>query len=199
MHVGPSARVLIGCAQGHKLAHKSASELNSQVSANYKDQVTSAIHTLDPDGTEVSNISGNGGIVNETVHASPVKIGEKSIDAEHDLQLQLLDSLTNALAKESDFSPTRYLLEQFIEFSDMHFLSEQLVMRLHNYPGYEAHLQEHTRLMKQVREIRERIIQGDKTPTLQLILELRDWLLQHIATDDAAFGDFLRKKEEHLK
>ena len=133
----------------------------------------------------------------ETMNASPVKIGEKTIDAEHELQMQLLDSLTNALARSGDFSPTRYVLEQFIEFSDMHFLSEQLVMRLHNYPGYEAHLEEHTRLMKKVREIREIIIRGEQTSSLQLILELRDWLLNHIATADAAFGEFLREKEGH--
>jgi hemerythrin-like metal-binding protein len=129
------------------------------------------------------------------MHDSPVRIGEQSIDAEHDLQMQLLDSLTKSLQKGGDFSPTRYVLEQFIEFSDMHFLSEQLVMRLHSYPGYEPHLEEHTRLMKKVREIRENIFQGEQQPSLALITELRDWLLHHIATEDAAFGEFLRKKE----
>jgi hemerythrin-like metal-binding protein len=126
-----------------------------------------------------------------------MKIGEKTIDAEHDLQMQLLDSLTNALQKGGDFSPTRYVLEQFIEFSDMHFLSEQLVMRLNSYPGYERHLEEHTRLMRKVREIREIIIRGEKVPSLETIQELRDWLLNHIATEDAAFGEFIRKKEGH--
>ena len=133
--------------------------------------------------------------MNDTMHDSPVRIGEQSIDAEHDLQMQLLDSLTKSLQKGGDFSPTRYVLEQFIEFSDMHFLSEQLVMRLHSYPGYEPHLEEHTRLMKKVREIRENIFQGEQQPSLALITELRDWLLHHIATEDAAFGEFLRKKE----
>jgi len=109
--------------------------------------------------------------------------------------MQLLDSLTNAIAKGGDFSPTRYVLEQFIEFSDMHFLSEQLVMRLHNYPGYEQHLEEHTQLMKKVREIRETIVRGEQAPSLQLILELRDWLINHIATSDATFGEFLKKEE----
>lgn len=133
--------------------------------------------------------------MNETLHAVPMKTGEKTIDAEHGLQMQLLESLSNSLKKGGDFSPTKYILEQFIEFSDMHFLSEQLVMRLHNYPQYELHLEEHTRLMKKVREIREKIFRGDKDPSLQLILELRDWLLDHIATEDMAFGEFLREKE----
>ena len=131
----------------------------------------------------------------DTLHAAPLRTGEPTIDAEHDLQMQLLESLSDSLIKGGDFSPTRYVLEQFIEFSDMHFLSEQLVMRLHNYPGYEHHLEEHTRLMRKVREIREGILQGHKDSSLQLILELRDWLFSHIATEDVAFGEFLRKTE----
>ena len=133
--------------------------------------------------------------MNETLRTAPVKIGEKTIDAEHDLQMQLLESLCESLERGGDFSPTKYILEQFIEFSDMHFLSEQLVMRLHNYPGYEAHLEQHTHLMKKVRDNRENILHGEKAPSLQLIQELHDWLLNHIATDDVAFGEFLKQKE----
>lgn len=80
----------------------------------------------------------------------------------------------------------------------MHFLSEQLIMRLHSYPGYEAHLEEHTRLMKKVREIRESIVRGEKVPSLQIVQELREWLLLHIASEDAAFGEFLHKREGQL-
>ena len=133
--------------------------------------------------------------MNETLHDAPVKIGEKSIDTEHDLQMQMLNSLSESLQKGGDFSPARYILEQFIEFSDMHFLSEQLVMRLHGYPGYEAHLEAHTRLMKKVREIRDSVFRGENAPSLELVQDLRDWLLNHIASEDVEFGEFLREKE----
>ena len=125
----------------------------------------------------------------------PVRVGEKSIDAEHDLQMQLLDSLSQAIQRGGELSPMQYILEQFIEFSDMHFLSEQLVMRLHGYPGSEPHLEEHTRLMKTVREIRANLMRGENEPSLVLVKELRDWLMQHIATEDASFGTFLKTKE----
>ena len=133
--------------------------------------------------------------MNDTIHAAPAKVGEQSIDTEHDLQMQLLDSLSRTLEKSADFSSVRHVLEQFIEFSDMHFLSEQLVMRLHSYPAYEPHLVEHTRLMKKVREIREKVVRGEMLPSLQLVHELREWLLTHIATEDVAFGEYLKKKE----
>ena len=127
--------------------------------------------------------------------AVPVHVGEKMIDAEHDLQMQLLDSLSKAIQRGGELSPMKYILEQFIEFSDMHFLSEQLVMRLHGYPGYEPHLEEHTRLMKKVREIRANLIKGERQPSLVLVEELRAWLIGHIATEDAAFGTFLKAKQ----
>jgi len=133
--------------------------------------------------------------MSEGVSGVPVRVGEKSIDAEHDLQMQLLDSLSQAIQRGGELSPMKYILEQFIEFSDMHFLSEQLVMRLHGYPGYEPHLEEHTRLMKKVREIRANLLKGEGEPSLVLVKELRDWLTQHIASEDAAFGTFLKTKQ----
>src|SRR5271165_6058564 len=127
--------------------------------------------------------------------AVAARVGEKSIDAEHDLQMQLLDSLSQAIQRGGELSPMKYILEQFIEFSDMHFLSEQLVMRLHGYPGYEPHLEEHTRLMKKVREIRANLMKGEHQPSLVLVAELKEWLVVHIATEDVTFGQFLKKKE----
>ena len=126
----------------------------------------------------------------DAVHTTPLKTGDAIIDTEHDLQLQLIDSLTESIEKGGDFSPARYVLDQFIEFSDMHFLSEQLVMRLHNYPGYEPHLEEHTRLMKKVREIRDSVVRGDQKVSRELVEGLREWLLNHIATKDVAFGEY---------
>lgn len=109
--------------------------------------------------------------------------------------MQLLHSLSQAIQRGGELSPMRYILEQFIEFSDMHFLSEQLVMRLHGYPGYEAHLEEHTRLMKKVRELRVNLLKGESEPSLALVQELQDWLVQRIATEDVAFGGYLKTKE----
>ncbi len=133
--------------------------------------------------------------MSEAVHAVPARTGERAIDSEHDVQFQLLDSLLQTLQKPDGLSPANYILDQFIEFSDMHFLSEQLVMRLHGYPGYEPHLEEHTRLMKKVREIRSRVNNGETQIGVQLVDELREWLLTHIAVEDVAFGEFLKTRE----
>jgi hemerythrin len=133
--------------------------------------------------------------MSEAAQTVPARTGENTIDAEHDVQMQLIDSLSQALQEASGLSPANYILDQFIEFSDMHFLSEQLVMRLHGYPGYEPHLEEHTRLMKKVREIRSNVAKGDVNISVHLVQELREWLVTHIAVEDVAFGEFLKTNE----
>jgi hypothetical protein len=46
-----------------------------------------------------------GEAMKEAVHAKPLKTGEKATDTEHDLQLQLIDSLADSIEKAGDFSP----------------------------------------------------------------------------------------------
>ena len=130
--------------------------------------------------------------MNETLQAASLRVAEKVVEAEHDVQMQMLDSLAAAVENRGNFASMKLVLEQFIEFSDLHFLSEQLVMRLHSYPGYEAHMEEHTRLMKKLREIREKVFRDEKILGLELIKELRAWLLAHMASHDKAFGEFLK-------
>ena len=130
--------------------------------------------------------------MNETLQAASLRVAEKVVEAEHDVQMQMLDSLAAAVENRGNFASMKLVLEQFIEFSDLHFLSEQLVMRLHSYPGYEAHMEEHTRLMKKLREIREKVFRDEKILGLELIKELRAWLLAHMASHDMAFGEFLK-------
>ena len=50
----------------------------------------------------------------EVVHATPPRTGEHATDTEHDLQLQLIDSLAESIEKGGDFSPARYVLDRFL-------------------------------------------------------------------------------------
>jgi hemerythrin len=39
------------------------------------------------------------------------------------------------------------------------------------------------------------LLKGESEPSLALVQELQDWLVQHIATEDVAFGSYLKTKE----
>lgn len=84
------------------------------------------------------------------------KIGLDGMDREHALELALLRTLADALAA-GDRSRCQALLGQLEDLTNAHFLAEQLLMRLHGYPGYAAHQMEHDQLMDELRTITARI------------------------------------------
>jgi hemerythrin len=117
-------------------------------------------------------------------------------DAEHHVQLSLAQTLCEAASTGVDTALAREILDQLVAYSDVHFLSEQLLMRLCSYPDYDDHLSDHDRLMLKLEAARQR--DGEEQiltpPEAEAILAL---LAQHISTRDRRFVDFFRDWSRH--
>ena len=115
-------------------------------------------------------------------------------DAEHAAQLMALNQLESAITRGAGESETAPLLDELIEHTNAHFLSEQLLMRLHVYEAYEAHVQEHDQLMAEVRRVRERLALGDSAAAQGIVAALRNWIMIHLQTTDAVLHEYLRRR-----
>lgn len=125
---------------------------------------------------------------------NPVGVEFEPMDTEHQFQVELVSALQQALEQGSGQAEIDEILDNLISYTDAHFTAEQLLMRFYGYPLYAAHLQEHDRLMEQVRELRERFRAGDAKLALQTSASLRSWLLNHIRGLDQALGTFLKQQ-----
>jgi hemerythrin-like metal-binding protein len=114
--------------------------------------------------------------------------GIADVDAEHRLQVSLVNALEAVLRQGKDQALAEKTLQQLVDFTSVHFLSEELMMRLHAYPGHDAHALEHGRLLDQVQAIRRASTGGDRASALQLIEALRSWLVSHIKSMDQGFA-----------
>jgi hemerythrin-like metal-binding protein len=126
-----------------------------------------------------------------------LRVGHETIDLEHQVQVGLVDAIAEAVEHGRGQTFVSGLVEKLHDFTNTHFLSEQLLMRLHSFPGYEAHVREHDRLIEQLGELRRRIESGETAPTLETLGTLRRWLLGHIRTDDVVLGEFLARAQKH--
>jgi hemerythrin len=113
-------------------------------------------------------------------------VGHEVVDGEHGVQLQLVEALQAALRGGAERAQAEELLDRLMVFTDMHFGSEELLMRFHSYPRYGLHVDEHRRLLESLREIHTRIHRGDAAQ--QLVDELRPWLVGHIHGMDRDFA-----------
>ena len=129
--------------------------------------------------------------VNET---KDLTFGVATMDSEHVGQLSLLNDLKAAVRNGADDSLIYALLNELVEHTNLHFLSEQLAMRLHAYEAYESHLLEHERLLGEVQNLKSGLATGTVTDKHRLIEALRGWLTVHIQTTDRALAEYLSQR-----
>lgn len=114
--------------------------------------------------------------------------GIESVDTEHRLQVSLVNALEGLLRRGDDPALTSRTLAQLVDFTRVHFLSEELMMRLYAYPQHDAHKLEHGRLTDQVREIQRHVEGRDVQSALEIVDGLHRWLAGHIRSMDRAFA-----------
>ena len=109
--------------------------------------------------------------------------GSETADAEHGVQLALLEAAITAVGNLShDTAPE--LVDQLHEYTQAHFMSEQLLLRQSARPNYDGHLEDHERLMKELDGARQLLTDGDYPGTLSALRAHHSKLLDHIRSWD---------------
>ena len=114
--------------------------------------------------------------------------GVGSMDMEHRLQVTLVNAIEELVRQGKDAELTAKTIAQLVEFTNVHFLSEELMMRLYSYPQHDAHKVEHARLIEQVARIQQQATSGESKTALDTVRELHEWLTKHIKSFDQAFA-----------
>jgi hemerythrin len=121
------------------------------------------------------------------VVATLATVGAADLEAEHALQYKLLGE-AERLLEGGNRAAARELIVQLHTYSDAHFASEQVLMRLHSYPGYAAHEREHGELLHALDNLLSNLDSDDPSRAAS---SLRRWLTSHIHHADQSFLDFL--------
>ncbi len=117
--------------------------------------------------------------------------GNREMDEEHALQLQLLRELMQNL-ESGDGPAALEVFERLDQFTNAHFLAEELLMRLHSYPQFEAHAAEHAQFVEELKALHERLGGSEAGAVRDDADAFSRRLLAHIATADHALGAFER-------
>lgn len=123
--------------------------------------------------------------------AEDFSVGLPELDGEHSVQMGLLTALRQAVVANQDTSSANTILEQLSAYTNAHFMAEQLLMRLHAYPHYEDHQQEHDRLVEQMQVLQRAQTAGEVELTLEATDALGEWLLRHTQGSDRKLGRYL--------
>jgi hemerythrin len=118
------------------------------------------------------------------------------VEAEHHVQVGLAQALRDTVHTGKDAALAGEILDQLAAYSDVHFLSEQLLMRLCGYPDYDDHVLDHDRMMERLEQVR-RQHGGEQPLALAEAEALLALLAHHISTRDRIFTDYYRAWTRH--
>lgn len=113
-------------------------------------------------------------------------------DREHEVQLELLRALCAAAGEHGDAAVVGEILDRLISYSEAHFMSEELLMRLKSYDDYEDHVDDHVFMMDTLHTIAARHAAGDSTLLAGEATDALAFIGNHIATRDRRFADYVR-------
>lgn len=123
--------------------------------------------------------------------------GIKIIDDQHQEIFLALSRLRAAVFMGGEGEHVGDLLEYFDLLTQRHFKTEEDFMRLHGYPAYEAHQEEHRFAQASLKEIRERYAEQPEALANMVVTFVNGWLKHHISEGDFQYVEFLKAKGVH--
>ena len=110
-------------------------------------------------------------------------------------QKELLDKFNQLIGlktKKVDVKAVTNLISDINDYSKMFFSKEEKLLKANKYPDLEPHSKAHRQFIKNSIALRREIAEDINNLTMETILELRDWLVDHIETSDSLYVPFLR-------
>lgn len=112
---------------------------------------------------------------------------------EHRGQSNLFVEVRGAMSG-GDWMRAGRILEALLESTKVHTTSENLLMWLYRYPDEEHHQAEHREMERRIEEARDALLGDDKAAALAKLDAFGDWLKEHLANEDAALEQYLRRR-----
>ncbi len=121
-------------------------------------------------------------------------VGVRAMDDQHGILMDAMNELRLALVRGRGHGEVSELVSRLIEFTRMHFWSEEQLMAQTEFPGLREHRAEHERLLRQFRESARGAQQGEEVRMHPLLCSLRDGYIEHIEGLDQQYGPWMNER-----
>lgn len=121
-------------------------------------------------------------------------VGVKAMDEQHAVLMDTLNDIRLAMVHGKGREHVSERLNRLIEFTRMHFASEEQLLEQHSFPGSAEHRDAHQRLLAQIEEAALRTQYNDELHLRAILQFLREWYMSHIEDMDSQYGAWLNAR-----
>lgn len=120
------------------------------------------------------------------------EIGIEDIDLQHRHLVGIINKLSDAMMAQKGYMTVPHILEELVDYAQLHFTTEERAMEKVGYPDLRKHQEEHLKLTDGVLQFREHFSQEHNVKPSEVLDYLCDWLKNHIVVNDKDFGSFYK-------
>ena len=119
--------------------------------------------------------------------------GSTFIDGDHRKLVDLVNAFFQSMQSGHGNGPVSSAMDNLIAYAREHFFREEAEMERMRYVAALAHKAEHTRLLRQLIELKEMLDAGGRINVPAVADFLSAWLRNHILTTDMKFAATLKQ------
>jgi hemerythrin len=121
-------------------------------------------------------------------------VGVRAMDDQHGILMDTLNELRREVAAECDREQEIELLGRLIDFTRMHFVSEEQLMEESRFAGLAEHRAEHQNMLARMLYAAQRVRRGEALDMRVLLRTLREGYIEHVEGLDQEYGPWLNEK-----
>jgi hemerythrin-like metal-binding protein len=118
-------------------------------------------------------------------------VGVRAMDDQHGILMDTMNELRLAVVRGLGREQVSEVLDRLIEFTRMHFSSEELLMEKHLFPGRAEHRAEHQHILAQILQSSHRVQHSEQMQMRSLLCFLRESYTEHIEGMDREYGPWM--------
>jgi len=116
----------------------------------------------------------------------------EEIDIHQKKMFELFNQLIDMKSSKTDIKDCVNIITEINEYSKLYFSTEEKYLKKKGYPDFNSHAKAHRQFAKISISLRREISENEDFLTLDVIEEMRNWLVNHILTRDTLYIPFLR-------
>lgn len=127
-----------------------------------------------------------------------LSVGVNEIDNQHKTLVEMVNQLSEGIHGGWGKEARKEVIDKLIDYTRVHFATEESLMSIAKYPSYSAHKKKHEDLIEMVKEYVKKYEQDPDSSSYELLYFLKRWLTEHIMRDDKTLGGYLIKKGDNV-
>ena len=122
-----------------------------------------------------------------------LSVGVQEIDDQHKGLAAMVNEMSEGIKGGWGKEARDEVLTRLVEYTKVHFATEESLMSISNYPAINTHKKQHEQLIDMVGAHIKKYDEDPNASNYDLLFFLKRWLVEHIMKDDKAMGEHLIK------